>query len=40
MAANGSGLQWSMVRSIAMACVPTLPAAIAGGLRFVLRQFA
>ena len=41
MAANGSGLQWSTVRSIAMAWVLTLPAAmaIAGGLYFVLRQF-
>jgi len=41
MAANGSGLQWSTVRSIAMAWVLTLPVAmaIAGGLYFVLRQF-
>ncbi len=41
MAANGSGLQWSTVRSIAMAWVLTLPAAmaIAGVLYFVLRQF-
>jgi PiT family inorganic phosphate transporter len=41
MAANGSGLQWSTVRSIAMAWVLTLPAAmaLAGGLYFVLRQF-
>jgi inorganic phosphate transporter, PiT family len=41
MAANGSGLQWSTVRSIAMAWVLTLPAAmaIAGGLYWVLRQF-
>ena len=40
MAANGSGLQWSTVRSIAMAWVLTLPAARAssGGLYFVLRQ--
>jgi PiT family inorganic phosphate transporter len=40
MAANGSGLQWSTVRSIAMAWVLTLPAAmaIAGGLYFVLRH--
>ena len=39
MAANGSGLQWSTVRSIAMAWVMTLPAAIAlaGGLYFILR---
>jgi PiT family inorganic phosphate transporter len=36
MAANGSGLQWSTVRSIAMAWVLTLPAAalLAGGLYF------
>ncbi len=41
MAGNGSGLQWSTVRSIAMAWVLTLPAAmaIAGGLYFILRQF-
>jgi PiT family inorganic phosphate transporter len=40
MAANGSGLQWSTVRSIAMAWVLTLPAAIAlaGGIYFVLRH--
>ena len=40
MAANGSGLQWSTVRSIAMAWVLTLPAAMAlsGALYFVLRQ--
>ncbi|HEX3888691.1 MAG TPA: inorganic phosphate transporter [Phenylobacterium sp.] len=40
MAANGSGLQWSTVRSIAMAWVFTLPAAmlIAGSLYFVLRH--
>ena len=40
MAANGSGLQWSTVRSIIMAWVLTLPAAIAlaGGLYFVARQ--
>ena len=40
MAANGSGLQWSTVRSIAMAWVLTLPAAaaIAGVLYVVLRQ--
>ena len=39
MAANGSGLQWSTVRSIAMAWVLTLPAAIflAGSLYFILR---
>ena len=41
MAANGSGLQWSTVRSIALAWVTTLPAAmtIAGVLYFILRQF-
>jgi PiT family inorganic phosphate transporter len=41
MAANGSGLQWSTVRSIALAWVITLPAAmaLAGGLYFILRQF-
>ena len=40
MAANGSGLQWSTVRSIALAWVITLPAAMAlsGGLYFILRQ--
>ena len=40
MAANGSGLQWSTVRSIAMAWVLTLPAAavLAGGLYFLFRQ--
>jgi PiT family inorganic phosphate transporter len=39
MAANGSGLQWSTVRSIALAWVITLPAAmlISGTLYFVLR---
>ena len=41
MAANGSGLQWSTIRSIAMAWVLTLPAAmlISGVLYFILRQF-
>ena len=41
MAANGSGLQWSTVRSIALAWVITLPAAmaLAGVLYFLLRQF-
>ena len=41
MAANGSGLQWSTVRSIALAWVTTLPAAMlmSGFLYFVLRQF-
>ena len=41
MAANGSGLQWSTVRSIASAWVLTLPAAIllAGGLFWAFRQF-
>ena len=40
MAANGSGLQWSTLRSIALAWVITLPAAmmLAGGLYFLLRQ--
>jgi len=41
MAANGSGLRWATVRSIALAWVVTLPAAmaLAGGLYFLLRQF-
>jgi PiT family inorganic phosphate transporter len=41
MAANGSGLQWTTIRSIAMAWVLTLPAAmaLAGGLYFLIRQF-
>ena len=41
MAANGSGLQWATIRSIILAWVLTLPAAIAlaGGLYFILRQF-
>jgi PiT family inorganic phosphate transporter len=41
MAANGSGLQWSTVRSIALAWVLTLPAAmgIAGGLYFLFRTY-
>ncbi len=40
MAANGSGLQWSTVRNLAMAWVLTLPAAmvIAGALFVILRQ--
>jgi len=40
MAANGSGLQWSTVRSIALAWVITLPAAmtISGVLYFLLRN--
>lgn len=40
MAANGSGLQWATVRSIAMAWVLTLPAAMAisGTLYFILRH--
>jgi PiT family inorganic phosphate transporter len=39
MVANGSGLQWATVRSIVLAWVLTLPAAmvIAGGLYYVLR---
>ncbi|HWD29791.1 MAG TPA: inorganic phosphate transporter [Rhizomicrobium sp.] len=41
MAANGSGLQWGTLRSIALAWVMTLPAAmaLAGGLYYVLRMF-
>jgi len=40
MAANGSGLQWSTVRSIAMAWVFTLPAAalLSGSLFWLLRN--
>jgi PiT family inorganic phosphate transporter len=40
MAANGSGLQWSTVRSIAMAWITTLPAAmfLSGALYYILRQ--
>jgi PiT family inorganic phosphate transporter len=40
MAANGSGLQWSTVRSIALAWVLTLPAAImlSGTLYYVFRS--
>jgi len=40
MAANGSGLQWSTLRSIALAWITTLPAAMAisGGLFFLLRH--
>jgi PiT family inorganic phosphate transporter len=40
MAANGSGLQWSTLRSIAAAWVLTLPAAIglAGGLYWIFTQ--
>jgi PiT family inorganic phosphate transporter len=40
MAANGSGLQWSTVRSIALAWVLTLPAAmlLSGTLYWLLRQ--
>ena len=40
MMANGSGLQWSTVRSLIMAWVLTLPAAIlmSGTLYFLLRQ--
>jgi PiT family inorganic phosphate transporter len=39
MAANGSGLEWSTIRSIASAWVLTLPAAIllAGGIYYLLR---
>jgi PiT family inorganic phosphate transporter len=41
MVANGSGLQWSTLRSIAMAWVCTLPAAalLSAGLFWVFRQF-
>jgi PiT family inorganic phosphate transporter len=41
MMANGSGLQWSTVRNIAMAWVFTLPAAalLSGGLFWALRSF-
>jgi PiT family inorganic phosphate transporter len=41
MAASGSGLQWSTVRSIALAWILTLPAAIllGGSLYFLLRSF-
>jgi PiT family inorganic phosphate transporter len=41
MMANGSGLQWSTVRNIAMAWVFTLPAAalLAGLLFWLIRQF-
>ena len=37
MAANGSGLQWSTIRNIALAWVLTLPAAmmISGSLYFL-----
>jgi inorganic phosphate transporter, PiT family len=40
MAANGSGLQWSTVKNMALAWVLTLPAAmaIAGSLYVILRQ--
>jgi PiT family inorganic phosphate transporter len=40
MAANGSGLQWSTVRSLVLAWVLTLPASIAlsAGLYWALRQ--
>jgi PiT family inorganic phosphate transporter len=40
MAANGSGLQWSTIKSMALAWVLTLPAAmlIAGSLYVILRQ--
>ena len=41
MVANGSGLQWSTLRSIALAWVCTLPAAalLSGGLFWLFRQF-
>ena len=40
MAANGSGLQWSTLRSIALAWVLTLPAAIllSGVLYYIFRS--
>ena len=40
MAANGAGLQWSTVRGISLALVPTLPAAtlLSETLYFILRQ--
>jgi PiT family inorganic phosphate transporter len=40
MAANGSGLQWSTVRNIALAWVLTLPAAMAlsGVLYFIFSR--
>ena len=40
MAANGSGLQWSTVRAIALAWILTLPAAmvIAGCLYSIARH--
>ena len=40
MVANGSGMQWSTVRSIVMAWVLTLPAAmvLSGTLFFIFRQ--
>jgi PiT family inorganic phosphate transporter len=40
MAANGSGLQWSTIKNMALAWVMTLPAAmlISGTLYFILRQ--
>jgi PiT family inorganic phosphate transporter len=42
MVANGSGLQWSTLRSIAMAWVFTLPAAalLSGSLFWVFRHFS
>jgi PiT family inorganic phosphate transporter len=42
MVANGSGLQWSTLRSIAMAWVFTLPVAalLSGGLFWVFRHFS
>ncbi len=41
MAANGSGLQWGTIRSIAMAWVLTLPAAmvLSGTLYYIFRKF-
>ena len=42
MAANGSGLQWSTMRSMALAWVLTLPAAImlAGTLYYIFRSLS
>jgi PiT family inorganic phosphate transporter len=40
MVANGSGLQWSTLRNLAMAWLMTLPAAmaLAGGLYWIFRS--
>jgi inorganic phosphate transporter, PiT family len=41
MAANHSGLQWSTVRNLALAWVPTLPAAavLAGSVFWLFRRW-